>query len=335
MEYSPEIINKMFVQGLDTPEHTKEAQTVFGTYVRDKLREMQFSRKILNVKAVTNTDFGIQRSTTHDGLVYMDEVEPESGARALTWTTMPDVQYVKQKRYEIPFFQVGSRNYQVTEQELWASVSPVYKLIQDNTVKDMATIEDWRFLTLCELAVAQTGMIVKGTATTSGAASGDIEMADIINLKNILTNKQRRGVKLLVNETDFNKLLKWSADDVGFNARDRIVYGKYVPNNLFDLEIITSIKTDLLQEGNIWLFTSPEYLGRFLTLGNTRFDLEKRRDIISWSSWEFIGQSIANIYSVAKLEIYDGASSAIPDQDTLFRSLLTTPPSVFPVVVGV
>lgn len=333
MSNSPELINSMFLAGLSNEEHRKEAEAVFGGFIRDRLQESAFSRKVLKVEPKSNNEFGIQRSTTHDGLVWMGEVEPESGAAAMTFTTMPTVQYLKSKRYEVPFFQIGSRNYQTTEQELLASTTPIHKVVEAKTVNDMSTIEDLRFLTLCEAAVAETSQVLKGTGTGAGAASADIEQDDIIGLKNILSEKRRPASKLLVSQTDFNKLLKWAADDVGFNSRERIVYGKWVPNNLFDVDIVTTIKTDLLKQGNAWLFATPEYLGKFLTLGTTNFFLKKERDIISFSSWNYIGLSLVNLWSIAKLELYSGATQALPAQETLFDSDIAVPPVPKPSII--
>jgi hypothetical protein len=333
MNYSPEMINSMFISGLETQAHQKEAANMFAGYIRDKLRDVQFSRKILPAKAITNRDDGVQRSVNHDGLVYMDEIEPESGAMALTWTAMPETRYIQAKRYEIPFFRISSLEYEYTEQELLASRNPIHKIIEKNTVRDIGTIEDLRFLTLVELAVAQTGQVIKGTATNAGAASGDIELDDFVNLQNQIVNQERPARVMLINDVDYNKLIKWTSEDTGYTKKTQLVYGGDMPNAIANLRIVRTAKTSLLTEGNLYCFSSPEFLGRFFTLGNTKFFLKKEIDLISWVSWEFLALSVANAWSCSKLEIYSGASQTLPAEDTLFESNIATPPVPIPQVV--
>lgn len=333
MEYSPEVVNQMFIGNLRSTEGLSKTAEDLQGYVRDRLRDVQFSKKVLPPRAVTPTDRGVQRSVNHDGLVYIDEIEPNSGAVAIAWTGSPRVQYLKAKRYEIPFFQVSSFEYETTEQELWASVNPIHKIVENNTVKDLGTLEDLRFLILVEQALAVTGSVIKGTATNAGAASGDIELGDIVTLKNTLAGERRPDDILVINAQDYNKLVKWQANDVGYSVKEKMVYGTYLPDAILQLRVVKVVDTVLLKQGNIYLFSRPEFVGRFMTLGTTQFSLKKERDLISWSSWEFIAMSIANAYSVAKLEIYSGASQALPTAEEIFTSKIGVPPTTYPTVV--
>lgn len=333
MDYSPEIINRMFEENLNSETMVKEAADMFSDYIRDKLRDIQFSRKIIPPRNVTQSTFGMQRSVNHDEFVFMDEIEPESGAGAVTWTSAESPRYIQAKRYEIPFFRIGTDKNQVTQQELWASRIPIHKMIEKRAGTDIGDVEDLRFLTLCETAVAQTGKVIKGSATNAGSVSGDIEPDDILALKNQIVDDQRPALFLLINDTDFNKLLKWQADDVGTDSKPGQVYGNAVPTSLYQLKVIRTAKTKLLTQGNLWCFSSPEFLGRFLILNKTEFFLKKEFDHIIWATWEFVAQSIANYYSLAKLELYSGASQALPDMDEVSSSLIDTPPTAYPTVV--
>lgn len=333
MSYSPAIINQMFMNSLDNGTHTKEAETMFSGYIRDRLRDVQFSRKILPPQNVTRDTQGVQVSTRHDGLVWIGEIEPESRAMAITWTGEPDTQYLKSKRYEVPFFQIASPESEITQQELWASRTPIHKIVEKNTVNDMEMIADWYFLTQVEAAILATGQVVKGTATNAGAASGDIQPDDLVNLQALLTEEERGGKVMLINQTDLNKTMKWTTLDAGDKLKGEMVNGSWNPDNLYKLSVVVTTKTKLLTQGNIYLFSTPEYLGNYLVLGTTNFALKKERDVIHWSSWEFVAMTIANAYSIGKLEIYSGASSAVPAYNTLFTSRIGTPPTVYPQVV--
>jgi len=333
-DLDPQIMNRMFLKNLDSDEHTKIAQQKFSAYIRDKIRDVQFARKILPPRNVTERDMNVQRSVNHDGLVYMDEIEPESGAGAVAWTGSPETRYIQAKRYEIPFFQISTDQNEITEQELYASRNPIHKMVEDRAVKDIGNIEDLRLLILCEAALEQTSQIVKGVAANAGVASGDIEIDDIVSLKNILVNEERPdGPILLCNKADYNKLLKWEAEYAGDKWRGDITYGNLKPTNIMGLTVVVTAKTSLLREGDLYLFAPPEWLGRFMILDEMKFFMRKERDLIYWSTWEFLAMSIANFWSVAKLEIYSGDSRSLPNEEDLFTSNISTPPSSRPTVV--
>ena len=67
MAVRADVLNKLFVDKLNSPEGQEKTAAVSANYVRDFLRENSFSRKIQPPETVTNKD--CQRSVNHDGLV--------------------------------------------------------------------------------------------------------------------------------------------------------------------------------------------------------------------------------------------------------------------------
>ena len=65
-------INSIFSAHLDSPDGKEKLAAVAQAYVRDKLRENSFARKILPPMMVTKAD--MQVSVNHDTLVYVDEM---------------------------------------------------------------------------------------------------------------------------------------------------------------------------------------------------------------------------------------------------------------------
>jgi hypothetical protein len=71
---------------------------------------------------------------------------------------------------------------------------------------------------------------------------------------------------------------------------------------LYGRRIIVSNKVDLLAN-KIYAFTAPEFLGEFNILNDTKFDIDKKRNLISFSAYETIGMIIANTKSCARLTL--------------------------------
>lgn len=316
-------INSLFSAHLDSPDGKEKLAAVAQAYVRDKLRENAFSRKILPPQTVTKAD--MQVSVNHDTMVYIDEIEPNSRAMTLTFRGQPTARYIRASRYEIPIFTVSSERFEKTEQELLSYRMPITKVIEDNSVKDIQEVEDHRFLVYVEAAVQATGQIVRGEQAADDAAvngtgsgfRGVIQRADFVKLFKQLDGSRRRLEKVLINESDFDDIMLWTVEDFGNDVQSKVVVDGYAYDKTMGRMFIRTVKTDILQTGNIYGFTSPEWLGKFLILNQTKFYIDKVANLIMWQAWEDIGMAFGNVASIAKLELYNGQGAGDDSSDAL------------------
>lgn len=160
------VLNELFAQRLGTHEGREKIAALGGDYIRDRLREESFVRKILPPRTCTRAD--LQVSTTHDTLVKIVEVEPESKAMTMSFRSQPTAKYVRAPRFEVPFHTVGSERYEKTEQELMAYTLPIMEIIRRNVVKDIQEIEDHTFLGHVESAVQSLQKEANGLAFSAG-----------------------------------------------------------------------------------------------------------------------------------------------------------------------
>ena len=316
-------INQLFMTHLDHPEGKEKVAAVGQAYVRDKLRENAFSRKIIPPQGVTKAD--MQVSVNHDTLVYIDEIEPNSRAMSMTFRGQPQARFIRAPRYEIPIFTISSERFEKTEQELLAYRMPITKVIEDNSVRDIQEIEDHRFLVYVEAAVQATGKIVRGEQATDDAAvngagsgfRGVLQRPDLIALFKLLDGTRRRLNKVLINEEDWDDVLAWTIEDYGDTAQSKVVVDGYTYDRIMGRNVVRTVKTDILQTGNIYGFTTAEWLGKFLVLNNTKFYIDKVANLIMWQAWEDIGIGLGNVASLAKLELYNGQGAGDDTSDSL------------------
>lgn len=189
------VLNEMFLAKLETAEGKEKIAAYGGNYIRDRLREESFARKILHVKTVTKSD--LQVSTKHDTLVMIVEMEPFSRGMSMSFRGQPSAHYYTGSRFEVPFHTVGSLRYEQTEQELMAYKMPITKIIRGNIVNDIQEVEDTVFLdhieSACQSLQKDANSIAFGTAWADGTcftalnvAGGDVESGkvkgvDVIN----------------------------------------------------------------------------------------------------------------------------------------------------------
>ena len=86
----------------------------------------------------------------------------------------------------------------------------------------------------------------------------------------------RMGLVLLT-EADYDDILQWTVEDMGDRIQSETVVDGYKYNTLLGRRFIRTIKTDILRRGVVYGFTSPEFLGCFYVLNNTKFYVDKVR----------------------------------------------------------
>jgi len=345
MSVPSRLLNDLFANKVGTAEGKEKIAEYAGTYIRDRLREVAFSRKVLPPQMVTRAD--CQRSVNHDTLVKIIDVEPKSRAMSMTFRGQPTARFIRAPRAEVAFWTISSEKFEKTEQELLAYEMPITKVIEDNSVKDIQEIEDREFTIHIEAAVQALQAEANGTITTLNATAiqggsvvefsvrkGELARAvvgadngtvlpvqkpDFVNLFKMLDGNRLRSEQVLMTEPDWDDILQWTLEDFGDKLLSETTVDGYKYNLLLGKQYIRTIKTDILRPGNIYCFTSPDFLGKFYILNNTKFYIDKIANLITWQSWEDIAMSIINIASIRKLELYSGDATTL-DLDSILSS---------------
>jgi hypothetical protein len=328
------VLNDLFFEKVSTQEGKDKIAEFGGTYIRDRLREVSFARKVLPPQPVQRTE--CQRSVNHDTLVKIVDIEPNSRAMAMTFRGQPTARFIRAPRFEIPFFTISSEKFEKTEQELLAYEMPVTKIIEENSVKDIQAIEDRQFLVFVEAAIQGAQLDANGSAVAFTAANVNaagvvgasvvkgegaltttatdftifpVLKPDFIKLKKLLHRKHLRAERMLMTEPDFDDVSSWTIQDVGMTIAGETATEGWKSGTIVGLKVIRSIKTEILREGNIYCFTAPEFMGRFYVLNQTKFYIDKIANLITWQSWEDIAIGIGNVAAIVKLELYPASAT--------------------------
>ena len=342
------VMNELFTQKLGTSEGKEKIAEYGGSYIRDRLREVSYARKVLPPQQVTRAD--CQRSVNHDTLVKIVDIEPQSRAMSLTFRGEPTARFIRAEKAECAFFTISSEVFQKNEQELLAYEMPITKVIEENSVKDIQEIEDREFTIHIEAAVQALQTEANGGSATAlhattidaatvvefsvrkgelarnvspGSESTDvlpIQRPDVVNLFKLLDTNRLRSERILMTEPDWDDLLQWTVEDFGDKVQSETTVEGFKYNTILGRSYIRTIKTDILRPGNVYVFTKPEFFGRFYILNNTKFYIDKVANMISFQSWEDIGMLIANIAAVRKLELYSGDANPATDADGFVAS---------------
>jgi hypothetical protein len=152
-----------------------------------------------------------------------------------------------------------------------------------------------------------------------------IQRADIVAIKKLLKRQvldssgnivragRLRPVLMLMTESDSDDFDQWTHEDYGDKLQSETALDGFTYNKVLGLRIVRTIKNDILREGNVYVFTAPEFFGRNYTLNDVKFYIDKVANRIFWQAWMDVGMGFGNIASVVKLELYAGDATDSSD----------------------
>jgi hypothetical protein len=341
--YTAEMVNSGFIERLDSEGPTKTAAATMN-YIKDRLREGSFADMVVPNQRVVRGD--LQRSTEHDTMVKIVDIEPGSRAMTVNFRGQPVASYVTGKRYAITFWTIMSLKFEIVEQELMAYEMPVTKIIEQNSLKDMLEVKDREFISHVDSCIeamqeegnagavafnttnVNAGTVVsvsklKGVqalqATTDDFVPRVIQRPDLVAIKRLLKRQvvdssgsvvrqgRLRPALCLMTESDADNFDTWTQEDLGAKLQSDTAVEGWTYNKVVGLRIIRTIKNDILREGNVYVFTEPEFFGRNYTLNDVKFYIDKIANRIFWMAWMDIGMGFGNIAAPVKIELYSGS----------------------------
>ena len=295
MQVNAATLNTLFTQSLDTSEGREKLAAAGASYIRERLRETSFARKIIPPEQVTKAD--CQRSVNHEGLTKIIDIEPQSSAMAINFRAEPDGRFISGPRFELPFYTISSERFEKSEQELQSYEMPITKVIENNSVKDIQAVEDFRFLEACRVATQGSLKIVEEFATSQ---YGIGSKSDLTSLFDQLDDDRLAVGTILMCKSQFNKWLALPNTEIGDVLASEVAKDGYRYNTILGHKLVTTIKTDILSPREIFVFAEPDFLGKFYILNNTKFYIDKRANMIEWQSWEDIALGLGQVRGVAR-----------------------------------
>lgn len=207
---SAQFINQSFVRKLDEGR-VKEAADEGSRFIRSKLRQESFAREILVPIELSPDE--IDRDEHTDQPKKIIEKEPDSTATFVTFKGSGQRTFFRGPRYSVFFGKIESQHFMKSKFELLTYQNDIRKILTDNSVKDMADIEDKKFIETIDAALSDAGhsfSTVDFAEQPAGGAAVDV------NVGGADTNVFRmRGIEYL-RAVDTNGALSNTAADASF-----------------------------------------------------------------------------------------------------------------------
>lgn len=303
-----QFMNQAFIQKINNGME-KEAGIAMSAFVRQKLREEGFARKILTPQTVTSAE--LDRGLDDQPRVIVEK-EPDSVAASIALSATGELRYFKGERYEVPFYKIESDTFKKSKYELATYRTDIRQVLQDNSVKDLQKEEDVNFWNGITTIATDAGNVIDYSTTGTSTNFGVRSLMDLVEL--IVDNFQKPG-KILLPYKLYLKLISRKATVIGDIATSDLFRGGD-QTNFYGFEIITTNKSDILTnetKGDMAAVFAPEqYLGQFYSLQDPTVFLKTEKDMVEFSTYESIGVGIGNTNGLAVAQ-YDLTSVNDPD----------------------
>lgn len=296
---SVKFLNQAFLDKIDGGLE-KEASAAMTAFVRQKLREDGFTRKIMTPQLLTSSDLDRGLDDQPRKIV---EKEPDSIAADLPLSGRAELRYFKTDRYEVTFSKISSRTFQKSKYELATYATDIRQVLQDNSVKDLQFTEDSNFIAgLKTIAAAQHGGIVD--------ANAGFGIKSLMEMVNELVKVKQKPAKILMPWNLYLKLYSRPSSVVGSITANEHFNGQDM-RQAFGFEIIPTNKLDLMSSNGtiqgdmIAIFAPESYLGQFYSLQEPTVFLKTEQDMIEFTTYESVGVGIGNTngFRLAKFDL--------------------------------
>lgn len=288
MSYNTETPNVQFLNAsfMDKIEQgmTKEAGIAMSAFVRQRLREDGFTRKVLPFQPITAAE--LDRQLTEEPTVICEK-EPDSVAATLPFLGRAPIRYWTTPRYPVTFQKISSDHFVKSKFEMMTYRTDIRTVLQENSIKDMQAKEDEGFYgNILAMATANSNVF-----TVAGGFSKTNYLAGV---KKLLEKKLPIGC-ILMTQSLYNDMLAFPASDVGSPAASALFMGETSLRSPYGYNVITTNKTDILPTNQMIVFAPPQFLGQAYAFQDATVFLKAERDMVEWDAYEAVGVGIGNV----------------------------------------
>ena len=293
-----EVFNSKVLEALNVSGIAKKASDLSSAYIRMINREDGFLRKILPAESVSENDFW--RDPNSDRPAVMVTIEPTgSPAVSLPFNSNAEIQYYYASKAIIPFFDIKTPRFQKNVYELMTYKDvDLRKVVVDNALKDMQKCEDAGFIGNVDTIVGANSNEAVYKFDTGLTRATWVEVSKIMGKKML-----RNGIALM-NDATFREFGKLDRSAIGGDLSEKLFKEGMAglgDSKVFGMNILSTLKADIVNDNVCYLFTEPDYLGKLYELQKPTMYVSREEDILTVNCNEKIGCSIVNTAGVNKI----------------------------------
>jgi hypothetical protein len=302
-EPTPKQVNNAFLGMLDQGME-KQAQDAVNDYIRVRMREDGFHRRIIPPVQITNDE--LDRQVDTDKPVKVVDKEPNSPAAiSVPFATQPVNRYIRGPRFRVMFDRIMTPRFTKDIDELRTYDMDIRQILSDNSIKDMLAEEDGKFIAVCNLLLVAQGAVVPETNSVQWQnIGGGITRDTIAESMKILpsTPNHLNPSTVLINNVSIWDVVKWGRDEAGGDLSQDLLERGFAEREIMGVRWIVTIKRDLVPDSTTFQFAEPKFPGKFYILEDTTMYIDRKAFMLEFYAYESLGSAIANVAAVGRAD---------------------------------
>lgn len=309
------VFNESFIEMIKGGE-TKQASVSAQSFTRNRLREESFAEKILTPIDIANDE--LDKAENPELLVKWNDREPDQApAVSIPLSVVPEMYQFKGDRYPNYFARITSPLFSKDIDKLRSYDYDIRQILLENSTKDIATEVDTKFMNKINSVI--------GSKNTSNLSLSGYDLPQWVELSGGITREncaeafkviqrlkvpfgpsqpdggESKGVMLLNNVTAM-EFVKMGPSEVGWDNSQES-WNKGLPSKeLLGVKPIYTMKSDLVPDNTIYLFSSEEFFGKYYRLQPLTVFMETKAFFIQFFQYMNISMSIGNVRGVCRID---------------------------------
>jgi len=297
-------MNQAFLHAITSqdPGLVKYAQERSNDFIRLRLREESICRNILPAEPVTPADY--TQTIDDDEPNIIVEMEPRSpGAITMGLGRLsPPSAVFHARRFPVRLHLITSPTMRKLIHQLETYRADIRALLAENLVRDLGYQEDVEFFRMVNsvLNVDGDGTNIFTGQQQSWTIAGGISRQTLAEAHKRTMYPQGRipVTKMVTNITTIAELEKMERLEVGDDRAGDIFFDGWGNRQIFGIEVISSIKREIIPDGDIYMFGNPDFIGKFYVRTEPTMYIKTEDLEVVFYAYELLGATIAHADAV-------------------------------------
>jgi hypothetical protein len=295
----------------------KTAAGGVNEYLRLRAREDGFTRRIQPPVPVTPADLDRQVDTVKP--VIVKDMEPNTpGGYSVPFGSVPMNYYLDAPRYRVMFDRIMSYRFTADVANLLTYDLDIRQIFNDLMLKDILAEEDRKYIAVADASVGALNDKTPGNTRYGrlGATGyGEVGLMSRASLAFAMkavpsTNYHLNPAKALVNNLTIWDVVALGRDEIGGDLSEEMFVNGFAERKIMGLDWLITIKTDLVQDDQMYQFAAPKFLGDFYVLEDVTVSVKHENYMFEMFAYEMIGATLKNEGAVAKASFTNAAVMA-------------------------
>jgi len=283
----------------------KQAMDNSTYFIREKVRENGFARRIIEPKTVTAADLDRVSGSEQPAIILEKDIE--ATAMTVPFRGQGESRYWERENPIVEFQKIEVPKFSKSKFELMSAKTPYTKILETRFSQEAQKVEDETMIGAFDKILADAEAKAPGTQlqkVDGGLTKENISILIkmLTRLRMVPTDPSKGRPKFLMTQTLKADLVNLGMIDIGDkNVSKNWEQGTLGVDNLFSIPVVTTVKNELVKDNEMYIIAPQDYFGRFFILQDHTLVIKTEADMIDMWSYAAMGLGIVNTKGVCKI----------------------------------